>query len=202
MFGRLVGYADIKEAERLCHDPATRWIVDGKATWVRAASPGPMGRTILIFNSRHPLTSHDGQTPDQACFNQLPTLTVATSQKRIFTSETTADCSNNPSHLSTNYDQALQLQSEVAGRRIDTTGAEHRRWTTESATAMAARIQHIPNIAGAVQRQTDSVPTTLKPDEPSRNSRDICKNTVFDFPVDAGLTDGSPHHNPAQQVLS
>lgn len=36
-----------------------------------------IGRYILFFNSRRPHTSLDGQTPDQAYFNQLPTLTVA-----------------------------------------------------------------------------------------------------------------------------
>ena len=36
-----------------------------------------IGRYILFFNSRCPHTSLDGQTPDQAYFNQLPTLTVA-----------------------------------------------------------------------------------------------------------------------------
>ena len=36
-----------------------------------------IGRYILFFNSRRPHRSLDGQTPDQAYFNQLPTLTVA-----------------------------------------------------------------------------------------------------------------------------
>lgn len=36
-----------------------------------------IGRYIQFFNSRRPHTSLDGQTPDQAYFNQLPTLTVA-----------------------------------------------------------------------------------------------------------------------------
>ena len=36
-----------------------------------------IGRYILFFNSRRPHTSLDGQPPDQAYFNQLPTLTVA-----------------------------------------------------------------------------------------------------------------------------
>ena len=36
-----------------------------------------IGRYILFFNSRRPHRSLDGQIPDQAYFNQLPTLTVA-----------------------------------------------------------------------------------------------------------------------------
>lgn len=36
-----------------------------------------IGRSILFFNSRRPHASLDGQTPDQAYFNQLPALTVA-----------------------------------------------------------------------------------------------------------------------------
>ena len=38
------GYEDVNDAERLCHDPAMRWIVGGKATQGRAASPSQMGR--------------------------------------------------------------------------------------------------------------------------------------------------------------
>ena len=37
MFGRLAGYEDVNDAERLRHDPAMRWIVGGK-------SPSQMGR--------------------------------------------------------------------------------------------------------------------------------------------------------------
>jgi len=31
VFGRLAGYEDVNDAERLRHDPAMRWIVGGKA---------------------------------------------------------------------------------------------------------------------------------------------------------------------------
>jgi hypothetical protein len=44
IFGRLAGYEDVNDAERLRHDPAMRWIVGGKATKGRAASPSQMGR--------------------------------------------------------------------------------------------------------------------------------------------------------------
>jgi putative transposase len=37
-----------------------------------------IGRYILFFNGRRPHTSLDGQTPDQAYFNQTPTFSVAT----------------------------------------------------------------------------------------------------------------------------
>src|SRR3984893_4872488 len=33
VFGRLAGYEDVNDAERLRHDPAMRWIVGGKAAW-------------------------------------------------------------------------------------------------------------------------------------------------------------------------
>ena len=38
VFGRLAGYEDVNGAERLRHDPATRWIVGGKAATRCAAS--------------------------------------------------------------------------------------------------------------------------------------------------------------------
>ena len=44
VFGRLAGYDDVNDAERLRHDPAMRWIVGGKATQGSAASPSQMGR--------------------------------------------------------------------------------------------------------------------------------------------------------------
>jgi len=40
-FGRLAGYEDVNDAERLRHDPAMRWIVAGKAAH---ASPNQIGR--------------------------------------------------------------------------------------------------------------------------------------------------------------
>jgi hypothetical protein len=44
VFGRLAGYGDVNDAERLRHDPAMRWIVGGKAPTGCAASASQMGR--------------------------------------------------------------------------------------------------------------------------------------------------------------
>jgi hypothetical protein len=44
VFGRLAGYEDVNDAERLRYDPPMRWIVGGKAAKGRAASPSQMGR--------------------------------------------------------------------------------------------------------------------------------------------------------------
>src|SRR3954462_14971799 len=44
VFGRLAGYEDVNDAERLRHDPAMRWIVGGQAAQGRAASPSQMVR--------------------------------------------------------------------------------------------------------------------------------------------------------------
>ena len=44
VFGRLAGYEDVNDADRLRHDPAMRWIVGGKAASGVAASPSQMGR--------------------------------------------------------------------------------------------------------------------------------------------------------------
>jgi Transposase DDE domain group 1 len=44
VFGRLAGYEDVNDAERLRYDPAMRWIVGGKAAQGCAASPSQMGR--------------------------------------------------------------------------------------------------------------------------------------------------------------
>ncbi len=44
VFGRLAGYEDVNDAERLAHDPAMRWIVGGRAAHDCAASASQMGR--------------------------------------------------------------------------------------------------------------------------------------------------------------
>jgi hypothetical protein len=44
VFGRLAGYEDVNDAEKLRHDPAMRWIVGGKAAHGCAASASQMGR--------------------------------------------------------------------------------------------------------------------------------------------------------------
>src|SRR5262249_61651516 len=43
VFGRLAGYEDVNDAERLRHDPAIRWIVGGAAASRHATSPNPRG---------------------------------------------------------------------------------------------------------------------------------------------------------------
>src|SRR6202048_661410 len=44
VFGRLAGYEDVNDAERLCRDPSMRWVVSGRAPMGQAASTSQMGR--------------------------------------------------------------------------------------------------------------------------------------------------------------
>src|SRR3712207_6106352 len=44
VFGRLVGYEDVNDAEQLRRDPAMRWVVGGRAVREAAASASQMGR--------------------------------------------------------------------------------------------------------------------------------------------------------------
>src|ERR671910_586398 len=44
VFGRLAGYEDVNDADRLAHNPALRWIVGGRAATQAAASTSQMGR--------------------------------------------------------------------------------------------------------------------------------------------------------------
>jgi hypothetical protein len=44
VFGRLAGYEDVNDADRLGRDPAMRWIVGGRAVTESAASTSQMGR--------------------------------------------------------------------------------------------------------------------------------------------------------------
>jgi len=44
VFGRLAGYEDVNDADRLCRDPAMRWVVGDRAIIGSAASASQMGR--------------------------------------------------------------------------------------------------------------------------------------------------------------
>jgi len=44
VFGRLAGYEDVNDADRLCRDPAMRWVVGDRAIADLAASASQMGR--------------------------------------------------------------------------------------------------------------------------------------------------------------
>ena len=62
VFGRLAGYEDVNDAERLRHDPAMRWIVGGKAAHSSAASPSQMGR----FETQWLVASQELRCPCQS----------------------------------------------------------------------------------------------------------------------------------------
>jgi Transposase DDE domain group 1 len=52
VFGRLAGYEDVNDAERLCRDPAMRWVVGDRAIMGAAASASQMGRFETKWLSR------------------------------------------------------------------------------------------------------------------------------------------------------
>jgi hypothetical protein len=52
VFGRLAGYEDVNDAERLCRDPAMRWVVGDRAINGSAASASQMGRFETRWLSR------------------------------------------------------------------------------------------------------------------------------------------------------
>jgi len=49
VFGRLGGYEDVNDADRLGRDPAMHWIVGGRAVAKAAASTSQMGRFETVF---------------------------------------------------------------------------------------------------------------------------------------------------------
>src|SRR3954453_16340642 len=52
VFGRLAGYEDVNDAERLCRDPAMCWVVGDRAISGSAASASQMGRFETKWLSR------------------------------------------------------------------------------------------------------------------------------------------------------
>ena len=52
VFGRLAGYEDVNDADRLCGDPAMRWVVGDRAITGPAASASQMGRFETAWLTR------------------------------------------------------------------------------------------------------------------------------------------------------
>jgi hypothetical protein len=52
VFGWLAGYEDVNDADRLCRDPAMRWMVGDQAITGSAASASQMGRFETKWMSR------------------------------------------------------------------------------------------------------------------------------------------------------
>jgi hypothetical protein len=76
VFGRLAGYEDVNDAERLRHDPTMRWIVGGKAASGRAASASQMGRFetrwLTAEKNLAALADLSGQWIDRVHARRLP----------------------------------------------------------------------------------------------------------------------------------
>src|SRR5712664_96121 len=52
VFGRLAGYEDVNDADRLCRDPAMRWVIGDGAITASAASASQMGRFETAWLTR------------------------------------------------------------------------------------------------------------------------------------------------------
>ncbi len=80
LFGRLGGYDDVNDADRLGRDPAMRWIVGGKAIERHAASTSQMGRfeTELLASDENlaALTALPGAWIDKVHDRRLPKMIV------------------------------------------------------------------------------------------------------------------------------
>src|SRR5712664_2218391 len=74
VFGRLAGYEDVNDAERLCRDPAMRWVVGGRAPMGQAASASqngslrdrvadPAGKPRCCRRSAWPVDRHRAPAP-------------------------------------------------------------------------------------------------------------------------------------------
>ena len=80
VYGRLAGYEDVNDAERLGRDPAMRWIVGGKAVERGGASTSQMGRfeTELLANDENlaALADLSGVWIDRVHARKLPRMIV------------------------------------------------------------------------------------------------------------------------------
>jgi Transposase DDE domain group 1 len=80
VFGRLAGYEDVNDADRLCHDPAMRWVVGDQAIGGSAASASQMGRFETKWLSRPEnnaaLTDLPGQWIDKVRRQRGPKIVI------------------------------------------------------------------------------------------------------------------------------
>src|ERR1017187_1731986 len=81
VFGRVAGYEDVNDADRLGRDPAMRWIVGGRAATKQAASTSQMGRfeTEWLANDENlvALTALGGRRVDRGARRRpLPGLVL------------------------------------------------------------------------------------------------------------------------------
>jgi hypothetical protein len=80
VFGRLGGYEDVNDADRLGRDPAMRWIVGGKAVERQAASTSQMGRfeTELLATDANVevLTNMNGAWIDKVHNRRSPKMII------------------------------------------------------------------------------------------------------------------------------
>ena len=69
VFGRLAGYEDVNDADRLALDPVMRQVVGGRAVDAQAASASQMGRfeteTLALPKNRDALADLNGQWIDR-----------------------------------------------------------------------------------------------------------------------------------------
>ena len=57
VFGRLAGYEDVNDAERLCRDPAMRWVVGDRAITGSSSARQPSALCTLPHRKTHRSTS-------------------------------------------------------------------------------------------------------------------------------------------------
>ena len=97
VYGRLAGYEDVNDAERLGRDPAMRWIVGGKAVERGGASTSQMGRfeTELLANDENlaALADLSGVWIDRVHARKLPRMIVLDMDSSVSPTSPARSCS-------------------------------------------------------------------------------------------------------------
>jgi Transposase DDE domain group 1 len=80
VFGRLAGYEDVNDADRLCRDPAMRWVVGDRAITGYGASASQMGRFetkwLCLSENLAALADLPGQWIDKVHERRAPKMIV------------------------------------------------------------------------------------------------------------------------------
>jgi hypothetical protein len=146
VFGRLAGYEDVNDAERLCRDPAMRWVVGGRAPMGQAASASQMGRFETEWLTRPgnlaALTALPGDWIDTVHHRRPPKMIVLdmdSSESPTYGEQRgarTTVTSAAPATTRCSYSTSLAIWSGVRyGRAMctrPTAGAKSKAWATRS----------------------------------------------------------------------
>src|SRR5207249_3343211 len=139
VFGRLAGYEDVNDADRLGRDPALRWVVGGRAVTQQAASTSQMGRfetdALTIADNLTALADLSGRWIDRVQGQRARTTLVLDIDSSVSPTYGAQEGTAYNGH----FRAALLRQLPLSGAELEAGSAESsRRWSGTPASCTRA----------------------------------------------------------------